>query len=71
MIKREKHTYIIDEEGHTITTDISEYSKPVPIQDAIRKGIIAMPKTKEERLKLFSETELKEMGYDIEEKDVQ
>lgn len=70
MIKREKHTYVIDEEGHTITTDIREYGKTETIQEAIRRGNIAMPKSKEEQLKLFSETELKEMGYDIEEEDV-
>lgn len=30
-----------------------------------------MPKAKEARLKLFSEFELKEMGYDTKEKDPQ
>ena len=70
-IVKEKHTYIIDKEGNTITTDTTEYGDPVSIQESIRLGVIAMPKSKETRLKLFSEEELKEMGYDSEEKGLQ
>jgi len=70
-IVKEKHTYIIDKEGHTITTDTTEYGDPVSIQESIRLGVIAMPKSKEARLKLFSEEELKEMGYDSEEEGLQ
>jgi len=70
-IVKEKHTYVIDKEGHTITTDTTEYGGPVSIKESIRLGVIAMPKSKEARLKLFSEEELKEMGYDSEEEDLQ
>ena len=66
-IVKERHTYVTDIEGHTITTDTREYGGPVSIRESIRLGVIAMPELKESRLKLFSEEEIKEMGYDSEE----
>ena len=66
-IVKERHTYVTDKEGHTITTDTREYGGSVSIRESIKLGVIAMPKLKESRLKLFSEEEIKEMGYESEE----
>lgn len=54
-----------------ITTDKTFVGKTEALKEAIRRGNVAMPKAKEARLKLFSEFELKEMGYDTKEKDPQ
>ena len=66
----EKKVWEIDDKGTTITTDKTFIGKTESLQEAIRRGNLAMPKTKEARLKLFSESELKEMGYDSDEKGV-
>lgn len=63
----EKKTWETDE--GTITTDKTFVGKRESIREAIRRGNLRMPNTKEARLKLFSEAELKEMGYDTEEKE--
>lgn len=68
-IVREKHTYVIDEKGNTITTDVSEYGNPISKKDAIRRGLIRV--SKREMQKTFSKSELEEMGYDIEEEELQ
>jgi len=65
----EKKTWETDE--GTITTDTTFIGKSESLREAIRRGNIAMPRTREVRLKLFSESELKEMGYDIEEENLQ
>ena len=64
----EKKTWETDE--GTITTDTTFIGKSESLREAIRRGNIAMPRTREVRLKLFSESELKEMGYDIEEENL-
>ena len=64
-IVKEKHTYVIDKEGHTITTDTREYGSSIPKKEAIRRGLIRV--SRKSMQKIFSETELREMGYDIEE----
>lgn len=64
----EKKTWETDE--GTITTDTTFIGKSESLREAIRRGNIAMPKMREVRLKLFSESELKEMGYDIEEENL-
>lgn len=69
-IIKEKHTYVIDEEGHTITTVEREYGNSMSVKKAIQMGIIAMPNDHKERLRLFSKSELKELGYDSEEEDL-
>ena len=64
----EKKTWETDE--GTITTDTTFIGKSESLREAIRRGNIAMPRMREVRLKLFSESELKEMGYDIEEENL-
>lgn len=68
-IIKEKHTYVIDKEGHTITTDTREYGDSIPKKEAIRRGLIKVSRASMQ--KIFSEAELKEMGYDSEEEDLQ
>lgn len=58
----EKKTWIIDEDGSTITTDRTEIGKTESIKEAIKRGNIRVSKTKMQ--KLFSQSELEEMGYD-------
>ncbi len=65
----EKKTWETDE--GTITTDTTFIGKSESLREAIRRGNIAMPRMREVRLKLFSESELKEIGYDIEEENLQ
>ncbi len=65
-----KRTWEIDDKGSIITTDKTFIGKSESLREAIRRGNLAMPKTKEARLKLFSESELKEMGYDNQEEDL-
>lgn len=68
-VVNEKKTWETDE--GTITTDTTFIGKSESLREAIRRGNIAMPRMREARLKLFSESELKEMGYDIEEENLQ
>ena len=65
----EKRTWVVDKEGHTVTTNRVECGNPIPKRTAIQRGLVKV--SQEEMQKLFSEEELKEMGYDTKEKDPQ
>lgn len=66
----EKRTWEVDGKGTTVTTERLERGKSMSPREAIKMGILAMPKSKEARLKLFSESELEEMGYGDKEEDL-
>ncbi len=42
----EKRTWVIDNEGHTVTTDQFEVGKSESIQEAVKRGNLTMPKSK-------------------------
>ena len=42
----EKRTWVVDKKGHTVTTERFERGKMESVQDAIKRGILAMPISK-------------------------
>ncbi len=64
-----KKTYEVDDKGTTVTVNKWEVGNSVSKKDAIRRGLIRV--SKREMQKTFSKSELEEMGYDIEEEELQ
>ena len=62
-MKRDRNVHrveIVGDEKEEIVRE--EYGSPISIKDAVKRKMIVLPR--EEMQKLFSQTELEEMGYD-------
>jgi len=62
-MKRDRNVHrieVVGDEKEEIVRE--EYGKPISIKEAVKRKMIVLPR--EEMQKLFSQTELEEMGYD-------